>query len=237
MNNSSSILSDSVDNFISKYDDNFNLLWVKTWRFNGSTYLSVNNQNELILSGYFYNETDFNFGNDVNLLSPYGEGDIYVLKLNSNGELVWVKHIGSANWEETFSIHTNQSNIYIGGYFNDTIDFNIGLESNVLVTSENSSDMFILKLNSENVGVKKENLTSISIYPNPTNGLLNIQLSKNDNNTQLNIVDYSGKLVFNTSLNDTYSQLDLTFLSSGVYFINLIFEDGEIISSKIIINN
>ncbi len=119
---------------------------------------------------------------------------------------------------------------YDGWYF-----FNFSVYCPSKATSRIKTILFSFNSNTLNLNEIYSPKT-ISIYPNPTNTVLNIQLSQNNSNPQLKIVDYSGKLVFSSFLNEKDSQFDLTFLSSGVYFINLIFEDGEIISSKLIVN-
>ena len=59
------------------------------------------------------------------------------------------------------------------------------------------------------------------VYPNPNNGhfILNVENRIVDNEI-LSIYDISGKSVYTTTAQNTYTQVDLSELGTGVYFIN-----------------
>ena len=60
----------------------------------------------------------------------------------------------------------------------------------------------------------------ISIYPNPTNNIINIEgLNKNENNT-IQIFDVQGKLVSTKIVNER-GTIDLSELNKGVYVIKI----------------
>jgi len=67
----------------------------------------------------------------------------------------------------------------------------------------------------------------VSIYPNPSSGLININF---DNNTSrlLNIYDLSGKLVLNKTIENSQNQMDLSEQPKGVYFISVTSEGKEL---------
>ena len=71
----------------------------------------------------------------------------------------------------------------------------------------------------------------ISIYPNPTNGLVSIatNLLKHENYT-VTVFDSFGKLLINVENTNT---LDLTELQNGVYFISVTTESGTVVNKKI----
>ncbi len=73
------------------------------------------------------------------------------------------------------------------------------------------------------------------IYPNPTANKINIQFSENQNVERISIYDVLGKEVFTKKIEDSESKV--TFnpnLSSGVYFLKMNSDKGEV-SKKIII--
>ncbi len=73
---------------------------------------------------------------------------------------------------------------------------------------------------------------SISIYPNPTNGLLHIN-AKNVQIVTLKVYSKLGQLILSKAKNDI-KQLNLKKLSKGLYFIKLEDKNGNVAIKKII---
>ena len=61
----------------------------------------------------------------------------------------------------------------------------------------------------------------ISIYPNPTNGFINISGIKSNSNTYLKIVDIYGRIILKEAISSDNNKLDLSFLPKGIYIIEL----------------
>ncbi len=78
-----------------------------------------------------------------------------------------------------------------------------------------------------NVGVTTN--TEISVYPNPTSGLVNITVSGNGVEATVEIVDIIGKTIAKEQLNSILTQIDLSELPKGIYLIKI--KEGE--SSKV----
>ncbi len=68
-------------------------------------------------------------------------------------------------------------------------------------------------------GVKEIDQNSISIYPNPTNGLFTIELNST---AQIIITNSLGEVLINSKLNSGLQNLDLQNKINGIYFIRLI---------------
>lgn len=75
-----------------------------------------------------------------------------------------------------------------------------------------------------------ETSTDIKTYPNPTTGLINI---KGANNANIAIYNISGSVLANYN-NFSGSQLDLSDMDTGIYFIK-VFSHDQIITSKLVI--
>jgi len=74
------------------------------------------------------------------------------------------------------------------------------------------------------VGVKQLNNTDIKIYPNPTQGRLNIQLADAfEGSSSVRILDVSGKVIFtgNLGLNQNETEIDLSNYSNGMYMVQI----------------
>lgn len=78
------------------------------------------------------------------------------------------------------------------------------------------------------VGISDAESGNWSMYPNPTDGLLNIQVGEDLQKAQVDVFSSSGELVVASKLNGPNSVFDLSGLSQGVYLLRLRSEDQVI---------
>ena len=77
-----------------------------------------------------------------------GGSDIFITKMNAQGEFVWAKQIGSTEQDQADKIILDSSgNIFLAGRFTGSVDFDPGAGTANL-TSGGLLDAFILKMNS-----------------------------------------------------------------------------------------
>lgn len=77
-----------------------------------------------------------------------GNSDVYLMKLDNAGNLVWVKTFGGAGYDNALFIDKDQNgNLFIGGYFEGTVDFDPSAIA-VSKTSNGMRDMFVSKFDS-----------------------------------------------------------------------------------------
>ena len=74
---------------------------------------------------------------------------------------------------------------------------------------------------------------AIAVYPNPTNGRLNIQ-SDNTRLAQVQVFDLFGKLLLTEEPNDNHTSLNLSNLANGVYIVRMISDNQGSITRKIV---
>lgn len=140
------------DVFVSKLSSSGLLIWAKsvpTTIFNTSwgRHISVDSYGNFYLTGSFSGTVDFNLGPGVYNLTSAGSDDLFLLKLDSSGNFLWVKTVGSNSDDGAYSVSIDSSNnLYLGGYFNGTVDFDFGAGITNLV-SAGSYDSFIAKFN------------------------------------------------------------------------------------------
>jgi gliding motility-associated-like protein len=145
------------DTFISKLDANGNFIWAKA--IGGATSgiesesLVLDNSNNILITGSFFGVADVDPGAGVlNLTADSGSSipDIFIVKLDTNGNLVWAKSMGlNSNAQTGKSISTDASgNIYTTGVFSGTTDFDPGAGVYSL-TPVGGSDIFISRLNAD----------------------------------------------------------------------------------------
>jgi len=79
-------------------------------------------------TGSFDNTTDFDPGPGVlNLTATGSVSDIYLSKLNANGDLAWAFSLGCVTSGAGTGIATDAAgNVYVAGYFSGTVDFDPG---------------------------------------------------------------------------------------------------------------
>jgi hypothetical protein len=116
------------------------------------------------VTGYFEQTADFapTHWEPSYPLTSAGNKDIFILKINSSGDLVWAKRIGGTNEDMSNAIALdNSGNLYVTGYYQGTVDFNPGVATNNL-TSAGSLDAFSLKLDTAGNYIWAKSLGGIS---------------------------------------------------------------------------
>ena len=90
----------------------------------------------------------------------------------------------------------------------------------VAFIQNNTSKEIMQSTNSDHILSTNSNtsLSSIKLYPNPTNGTLYIST---ENEVDVKIIDMIGKVVFTQKNVTNNTNLDLSLLTQGVYFVNL----------------
>ena len=78
-------------------------------------------------TGTFNGTSDFDPGVGIVNLTAIGMNDIFISKLDGQGNFKWAKNFGGTNEDMCLSIALDVSgNIYTTGYFGGTVDFNPG---------------------------------------------------------------------------------------------------------------
>ena len=117
----------SFDAFVQKLDTNGNFIWAKSIEGTNDIYyssLDSDISNNIYLTGAFDGTADFDPSINTHFISSNGRSDIFIQKLNANGDFTWAKNIGGLYWDRGSSIRLNQDNdIYVAGTVMGDIDF------------------------------------------------------------------------------------------------------------------
>ncbi len=71
-------------------------------------------------------------------------------------------------------------------------------------------------------GINKLSDAGIKIYPNPSNGIFNLEIGNEYSNCKIQLIDLAGRVLYEEVLNNiNQHQLNLKDLKQGVYIINL----------------
>ncbi len=135
--------------FISKLDPAGNFLWASspTGNYFGFGYaIEVDPAGNIYFTGSFAGTADFDPGLGTYNLTSVNGTDIFISKLNSSGNFIWTKQIGGISLDESYALDLDVSgNVYVSGFFQDTLDFDPGPLSMKLVTN-GGADAYIVKL-------------------------------------------------------------------------------------------
>lgn len=138
-----------VDAFVLKLTTNGTFVWAKSF---GNTLPNVgvgivsDKFGNTYITGTFHGTVDFNPGAAVNNLTSNGVEDVFVLKLDINGNFVWVRSFGGISAEHVCEIILDSNNnVFVAGSFYNTVDFNVNADI-YNVSSNGERDIYILKL-------------------------------------------------------------------------------------------
>lgn len=198
----------SYDCYVVKTDSSGNLLWTRT--FGGNGFDLGSSICETVEGEYFIVGT-------INAYSP-DSGDVYIIKIDNNGDSLWAMTIGGSGNEGGNSIQRTSDDNYI-------------------ITGSTSSmgagelDVYLIKLISDQSNIENVEYKSCfnigNNYPNPFNSQTQIRLQL----SSLNPVDIGLYDLLGRKLQSIYSgnpqgyDLDITIdlssekYSSGIYFI------------------
>lgn len=141
-----------------------------------------------------------------------GSYDFWLLKTNASDNIEWQECIGSATQDYAHSLDISKD----GGY--------------ILAGQYNNQDAFLVKMKGNNVGIKDLSTFHTSVYPNPVYDVLHITTDKAIQSGK--IVDVMGRIVWSSSNIDN-KKIDVSALTSGIYFLQINFKDGQLGVAKI----
>ena len=141
------------DVYIAKYDTDGNYTWAKQLGGTGhelSYSLARDIAGNIITSGYFYGTGDYDPGPGEVILTADATSDfeLFLSKLDSDGNFVWVNHFIGDNDAGSKSVITDGNDIILFGDYNGIIDADAGPEVTEL-TSAGGTDFLVAKYNSD----------------------------------------------------------------------------------------
>lgn len=139
----------SRDIFVSRFDSTGQLKWAR--RIGGSgddlgEAIVVDATGSVYVAGGFKGVTDFDPGPSVFNMTAYGNGDVFICKLDTAGNFQWARQMGGPNLDFPFEIGVNGAGeVYLAGVYSATAQFGIPGSSDTL-QSAGLLDGFICKL-------------------------------------------------------------------------------------------
>jgi hypothetical protein len=199
-----------------------------TYISNGYTYKLGFNGTNTFISNFLFNSNTWQH------IVYTVDGDLGQINLYLNGNYEGVQSISNfstSDWSLYYIGSTpnlNSQNIFAG-----QID-DFGIWNRVLTTQE-ITDLYNNNLDTYNFA---NNINEIKIYPNPSTSNINIDLGNNFNNNpfQIKILNALGQEVYNEKVNQQLLTVSSSLWSTkGVYFVQIINSQGQIVDVKKII--
>lgn len=154
---------------------------------------------------------------------------------NSNGELkILLKdanNLGTLYYQSEVVEIATTSNTYSLNYTHTAstemdvrFEFDIGSKAQTLIL-----DKVSLKRKSDNLSTDKYSISEVKMYPNPTNGILNIETIKEIQ--QIEVMDLTGKTL---STVRNKNSINIESLAPGIYVVRIGLNNNESIIQKVI---
>lgn len=143
----------TVTRFLGKYTTDGNFVWAK--RVGGADNLGcvfnnmkVDTAGNIYLAGHFWSTVDFDPGPGTYNLTSDNNYDIVFMKINSSGDFVWAKKVGSPGADDIVKkMAIDGQSLYITGSYRGTVDFDPQSGVYNLQSENNSEDAYIAKYN------------------------------------------------------------------------------------------
>jgi len=228
-NSFQTVIGGGNDGYLQKFNSDGTRIWGTYIGGTGNEYLfglEVDRDNKIVLSGM----TTASFiravkGNAIQIAYGGGAFDCIISKLDKNGKQLWGSYYGSNGNDRSWMLNIDLiGNIYIGG----------GTSSLTKIATQNAhqtqfgggiGDILLLKISDETLRNDEISYRSnITLYPNPTSGLLQINGDTQLNKLKINVFNCSGQLI-PAVIRGNY--IDITDAIPGIYFVQVIDGSGD----------
>ncbi|MDI1256901.1 MAG: S8 family serine peptidase [Flavobacterium sp.] len=99
----------------------------------------------------------------------------------------------------------------------------------------NSVNLNFCNVTNANLGVEDALIAKVTVYPNPTKGIVNVSLPQNTTNTILQLFDIQGRKILSKTTNNSEEVINIENLQEGVYLLTVENEQYKT-TKKIVLN-
>ncbi|SFA72388.1 Por secretion system C-terminal sorting domain-containing protein [Flavobacterium swingsii] len=215
----------NYDCWIVKLNATGDIIWQKS--LGGTNIDSAYSTKQTTDGGYIV--AGYSSSNDGDVSGNHGNNDMWIIKLNNSGDIVWQKTLGGSADDRAFSIIQTID----GGYVVAGVSWS---NDGDLINNQGYGDVWIVKLSPENLSISEHDASKFSIYPNPTNNYIKIQNKENSTaNFDYKIIDLIGRII-KIGKSKFNEQINIESLTNGNYIIQVETENGKKTTKKLIKN-
>jgi hypothetical protein len=231
-----------TDIFLVKYDSSGNIMWAKSAggnSFDQGESVSCDANGNVLITGYFKSDTIV-FGNTMLINNNINQwSEIFIVKYNTSGNIVWATGAGGISDDEGHSISTDiNGNVLITGMFtSNTISF--GTTTLNSANSGGYANVFLAKMGSSSTGIEQvleRQDSNCNIYPNPNTGKFSIKfnVSPTFGEIAIEVLNILGEKVYSEKISSNGSssfstETDLSNQPNGIYSVRISSEKENII--------
>ena len=225
------------DGFVSKYTADGFLVWtriIKDSQYGGIYTMNLERDNELYLSGSYSEIADLDPGPDSIIVNTSYRGDVFAIKLTTEGDLKWVYTFPGNDFEGIRQIVlSNQGKVYVSGYYFDSLDCDY-TDGELIFQSLGGSDVFLMAFTEEGITIHTQDVINLETSINPNPALDKIHITCESTIDHISIFSLEGsELYVPVTLEGNSAEVSLHGISAGLYFVKT--SSGERISvSKIV---
>lgn len=210
---------DSIDIWIVKLSSTGNIQWQKSL---GGTGTEIGSVKQIVDGSYII--SGFSSSNDGDVIGHHGSSnyDIWIVKLDNNGNIVWQKSMGGTFDERFKGIQqTNDGGYIVSGH---TYSTNGDVSGN-----HGGGDIWVVKIAPDRItGIEeKQNYTGVYIFPNPAQTQLNLSKKLK----AIEVYNINGQLQLKEQDTDN---LNIESLTKGTYILKGITMQNENVEIKFV---
>lgn len=221
------------DILVVKYDSSGNEVWGKSWgstSYDGAEAITVDSYENIYVTGYFQS-TNLSFDNFS--FQNQGSNDIFLVKLDENGNELWAKSTGGSSNDYAFDINSDQlGNIYVvGPYSSNSVQWDA-----YTIQTAGSNDAYLAKISDAvptTVSVNVSNNHAENIYYNNITKEVSVSIV-GLKKYSIELIAIMGQPICSLKGNEAMKEKDLVSynlsnlkLSAGMYFLRLLSEKGQ----------
>jgi hypothetical protein len=136
------------DTYIAKYNTSGSLLWARQIAGTGldQPVSIVTDNTNVYITGFFDGSLNFYNSTGIDLsFNNIGNNDTYIAKYNTSGSLLWARQIAGTGIDKPVSIVTDNTNVYLTGYFSNSLNFYNSTGVDLSFNNAGSNDTYIAK--------------------------------------------------------------------------------------------
>lgn len=165
---------------------------------------------------------------DGDVTGGMGGHDFWLVKLDALGHLVWQRTLGGSGSDYAYCVQETLDGGFIMVGFSDSNNGDV-------TGNHGSSDFWVVKLAAGLVDVSPLPAMALKVSPNPTVGILTIEL--NDlatfQNAQISVLNMNGQTILKQTIHNQHLMLNIEDQPKGVYILNIKTVDGRVLTEKV----